>query len=338
MSIHTEQCAAHSASSLKFLTTLTKMETRRVLTTSDMANINILIFGLRQDIENLQQRVDTQNDTIDELTRQLHRRDQIPDDDTIHPEDDLPALPSPHSARSSLSPAPANQAPLSPPSSPQVSPPPPATSQSQALTSIVNQKNDEVMSKSIILSGIGLLEILQRRLNNQHEILGQFIPSVKRALFILGLEELSCAAVGYKLFRSGALRIQYAEQIEARRMIHRLRSRIGDLKRLARERFPDTHDNELMRLDPDFRMAKTMKFSLALSGRLNETRKIFQTCAKILKIRRDIACWDLIFVRNTLVMKTLDKRKRRKFFTLEEAAAINSEGERREQLIMPREE
>ena len=179
-----------------------------------MANINILIFGLRQDIENLQQRVDTQNDTIDELTRQLHRRDQIPDDNTIHPEDDLPALPSPHSARSSLSPAPANQAPLSPPSSPQVSPPPPATSQSQVLTSIVNQKNDEVMSKSIILSGIGLLEILQRRLNNQHEILGQFIPSVKRALFILGLEELSCAAVGYKLFRSGALRIQYAEQMK----------------------------------------------------------------------------------------------------------------------------
>ena len=117
------------------------METRRVLTTSDMANINILIFGLRQDIENLQQRVDTQNDTIYELTRQLHSRDQTPDDDTIHPEDDQPALPSPPSSRSSPSPAPANQAPLSPSSPPQRSISPPATSQSQLLTSIVNQRN-----------------------------------------------------------------------------------------------------------------------------------------------------------------------------------------------------
>ena len=317
------------------------METRRVLTTSDMANINILIFGLRQDIENLQQRVDTQNDTIYELTRQLHSRDQTPDDDTIHSEVDQPALPSPPSSRSSPSPAPANQAPLFPSSPPQrsISPPAPSQSQqSQLFTSIVNQRNDEVMSKSIILSGIGLLDVLQTRLHNQHEILGQFIPSIKRALYILGLDELSGTAVGYKLFRSGALRIQYAEQIEARRMTHLLRSRIGQKKQSARERFPDMHDDELMRQDPDFRMAKSMKFSLALSGRFNEKRKIFQKCATILKSSNQIACWDLIFVRNTLVMKTLDKRKRRKFFTLEEAAAINSEVERRDPVIMPREE
>ena len=56
------------------------METRRVLTTSDMANINILIFGLRNDIEILQQRVEDQNTTINELTRQLHHRDQTPSD------------------------------------------------------------------------------------------------------------------------------------------------------------------------------------------------------------------------------------------------------------------
>ena len=206
------------------------METRRVLTTSDMANINILIFGLRNDIEILQQRVEDQNTTINELTRQLNHRDQAPSDDDIPPGGDQPALPPPPSARSSHSPAPVNQAPLSPPSPPQRSISPPANSQSQLLTSIVNQKRDEEMSKSIILSGIGLLDILQRRLNSRHEILGQFVPSIKRALYILGLDELTGTAVGYKLFRSGALRIQYAEQIEARRMVHLLRSRIGHMK------------------------------------------------------------------------------------------------------------
>ena len=205
------------------------------------------------------------------------------------------------------------------------------------MTSIVNQKRDEEMSKSIILSGIGLLDILQRRLNSHHEILGQFVPNIKRVLYILGLDELTGTAIGYKLFRSGALRIQYAEQIEARRMMHLLRSRIGHMKQLARERHPNTNDDELIRLDPDFRMAKCMKFSLALSGRFNEQRKIFKKCATILKSENQIACWDLIFVKNTLVMKTLDRRKRRIFFTLEEAAVINSsEEEGREQVVMPR--
>ena len=71
------------------------METRRVLTTSDMANINILIFGLRNDIEILQQRVEDQNTTINELTRQLNHRDQTPSDDDIPPGGDQPALPPP---------------------------------------------------------------------------------------------------------------------------------------------------------------------------------------------------------------------------------------------------
>ena len=293
------------------------------MTTSDMANINILIFGLRNDIEILQQRVEDQNTTINELTRQLHHRDQTPSDDDIPPGDDQPALPPPPSARSSHSPAPVNQAPLSPPSPPQRSISPPVYSQSQLLTSILNQKRDEEMSKSIILSGIGLLDILGGR----HEVLGQFVPSIKRALYILGLDELTGTAVGYKLFRSGALRIQYAEQIEARRMMHLLRSRIGHMKQLARERHPNTNDNELIRLDPEFRMAKSMKFSLALSGRFNEERKIFKKCATILKSSNEIACWDLIFIKNTLVMKTLDRRKRRIFFTLEEASVINSSEE-----------
>ena len=56
------------------------METRWVLTTSDMAYINILIFGLRNDIEILQQRVEDRNTTINELTCQLHYRDQTPSD------------------------------------------------------------------------------------------------------------------------------------------------------------------------------------------------------------------------------------------------------------------
>ena len=292
-----------------------------------MANINILIFGLRNDIEILQQRVEDQNTTINELTRQLHHRDQTPSDDDIPPGDDQPALPPPPSARSSHSPAPVNQAPLSPPSPPQRSISPPANSQSQLLTSIVNQKRDEEMSKSIILSGIGLLDILQRRLGGAFKSLGHQTPNIKRALYILGLDELTGTAVGYKLFRSGALRIQYAEQIEARRMMHFLRSRIGHMKQLARERHPNTHDDELIRLDPDFRMAKSMKFSLALSGRFNEQRKIFKKCATILKSSNQIACWDLIFVKNTLVMKTLDRRKRRIFFTLDKAAAINSSEE-----------
>ena len=201
----------------------------------------------------------------------------------IPPEDDQPALLSPPSARSSPSLAPTNQAPLSSPSHPQRSISPPANTQSQLLTSIVNQKRDEEMSKSIILSGIGLLDILQRRLNSRHEILGQFVPNIKRALYILGLDELTGTAVAYKLFRSGALRIQYAERIEARRMMHLLRSRIGRMKQLARERHPNTHDDELIRLDPDFRMAKSIKFSLVLSGRFNEKRKIFKKCATILK-------------------------------------------------------
>ena len=201
----------------------------------------------------------------------------------------------------------------------------------------MNQKRDEEMSKSIILSGIGLLDILQRRLGGAFKSLGHQTPNIKRALYILGLDELTGTAVGYKLFRSGALRIQYAEQIEARRMMHLLRSRIGHMKQLARERHPNTNDDELIRLDPDFGLAKSMKFSLALSGRFNEQRKIFKKCATILKSENQIACWDLIFVKNTLVMKTLDRRKRRIFFTLEEAAVINSsEEEGREQVVMPR--
>ena len=45
-----------------------------------MAYINILIFGLRNDIEILQQRVEDRNTTINELTCQLHHRDQTPSD------------------------------------------------------------------------------------------------------------------------------------------------------------------------------------------------------------------------------------------------------------------
>ena len=302
----------------------------RVLTSNDYASIMIMINGLRlendslrQNIANLQQRVETQNTTIEALTMQIRPRDQISDD-----ESDLPAPPSP---RSTPSQAPGH---LSSPSSPTPrdlpsSPSPargrsPAIPQSQFLTSLVNKTIDEENSRSIVLSGVGLMEVLNTRLNNQHEILGQFVPTIKRALSILGLEEISLMATGYKLYRSGALKIKYAEQIEARRSMHLLRSIIGHVKKSVREWHPNTPDSELEALDEKFRRAKSIKFSIALSGRFNEHRKVFQKCAQTLKRNGVIASWDCILIKNSLVMKTYDKRKRRKFYNLEDAATINN--------------
>ena len=128
------------------------MSSRRVLTIDDYVNINITIIGLRQNIEDLQQRVDNQNNTIEELTRQLHLQchEQVVNDPKI-----LPVLTPPPPARSAPSP---NPAPLSLPSSPRDSPsppatppppppPPPAASQSRHLTSILQRMEDVENSK-----------------------------------------------------------------------------------------------------------------------------------------------------------------------------------------------
>ena len=304
--------------------------TGRVLTSNDYANIMIMINGLRiendslrQNIVNLQQRVENQNTTIEALTMQLRPRDQI-----SNGESDLPAPPSPRGtpspARGHLS-SPSSPTPRDLPSSP--SPArgrSPAALQSQLLTSLVNKTIDEENSRSIVLSGVGLMEVLNTRLNNQHEVIGQFVPTIKRALFILGLDEISLMATGYKLYRSGALKIKYAEQIEARRSMHLLRSIIGHMKKAARERHPNTPDSELEALDENFRRARSIKFSIALSGRFNEQRKVFQKCAQTLKRNGVITSWDCILLKNSLVMKTYDKRKRRKFYNLEDAATINN--------------
>ena len=152
--------------------------------------------------------------------------------------------------------------------------------------------------------------MLEQCLNNQHLVMGNFVPGIKRALSSLGLEQITHNAIGYKLTASGALKIKFNSGLEARRACHLLRSIVGQIRARGEN--------------------MTMKFSTVLSPRWGHDRKIFSECARILKLRGDINSWDCIIMGEGLVMKTWNRHRRRRFYQLDEAREIIGQQRREE--------
>ena len=167
------------------------------------------------------------------------------------------------------------------------------------LSSVLQRMEDAENSKWIVITLPDLPRVLNN-LNNQHTVLGNVAPVLKRALTL--------NATNYKLQTSGALKIRYPTSHEARRHCHILRRLIGQ------------NQNRLM-----------IKFSTVLGARHNNERKIFSEAARRLKNDGTITSWDILHMgRRGLIMKTWNRRRRRTFFTLDQAREIIGE-ERREE-------
>ena len=283
---------------------------------NDTRQMTGVITILRSEIDELKSTVREHEDTI----RQLRQRapDQDRDDDWTIPENwgyPNPRSSSPinmdnpwqHSGPPSplSSPVPALQP---PPPAPEA---PPAASRSQHpdhLSSVLQRMEDAENSKWIVITLPDLPRVLSD-LNNQHTVLGNFVPVMKRALATLGLEEITFNATNYKLQTSGALKIRYPTAHEARRHCHMLRRLIGQ------------NQNRLM-----------IKFSTVLGARHSNERKIFSEAARRLKNDGTITSWDILHMgRRGLIMKTWNRRRLRTFFTLDQAREIIGE-ERREEM------
>ena len=178
---------------------------------------------------------------------------------------------------------------------------PPAASRSQHpdhLSSVLQRMEDAENSKWIVITLPDLPRVLNN-LNNQHTVLGNVAPVLKRALTL--------NATNYKLQTSGALKIR--TRGSERRHCHILRRLIGQ------------NQNRLM-----------IKFSTVLGARHNNERKIFSEAARRLKNDGTITSWDILHMgRRGLIMKTWNRRRRRTFFTLDQAREIIGE-ERREEM------
>ena len=285
---------------------------------NDTRQMTGVIRILRNELDELKDTVTRQEVTIRQLTNLLPP-DQIHDDEWFIPENwghPNPRRSDPangenpwHVAPSPQASLPSSPDPVLPPSSPDpvlppyspdpVLPPSPPPSQSQHLTAVLQRMEDVENLKWIVLT----LPDLEQRLNNQHLVMGNFVPCIKRALSALGLEQITYNAIGYKLTASGALKIKFISSLEARRACHLLRSIVGQ-KRARGENMP-------------------MKFSTILSPRWAQDRKIFSDCAKKLKSSGDIVSWDCaVMGTQGLVMKTWNRRRKRRFFTLDEAREI----------------
>ena len=301
---------------------------------NDTRQMTGVIRILRNEIDELKETVTRQEENIRQLTNLLPP-DQIREEDWIIPENwghPNPRRSNPangqnpwHSTPSPQASAPSSPDPVLPPSSPDpVLPPPdpvlppsspdpmlppsPPPSQSQRLTAVLQKMEDVENLKWIVLTHPDL----EQRLNNQHRVMGNFVPSIKRALSSLGLEQITNNAIGYKLTASGALKIKFISSLEARRACHLLRSIIGQIRARG--------DNT------------TMKFSTILSPRWGQDRQIFSDCAKKLKISGEIVSWDCVVMgAQGLIMKTWNRRRKRRFFTLDEAREII--GQQREEEI-----
>ena len=303
---------------------------------NDTRQMTGVIRILRNEIDELKETVTRQEENIRQLTNLLPP-DQIREEDWIIPENwghpnprrsnpangenpwhstpspqaGAPSSPDPVLPPSSPDPVlpPSSPDPVLPPSSPDpVLPPSPPPSQSQHLTAVLQRMEDVENLKWIVLTHPDL----EQRLNNQHRVMGNFVPSIKRALSSLGLEQITNNAIGYKLTASGALKIKFISSLEARRACHLLRSIIGQIRARG--------DNT------------TMKFSTILSPRWGQDRQIFSDCAKKLKISGEIVSWDCVVMgAKGLIMKTWNRRRKRRFFTLDEAREII--GQQREEEI-----
>ena len=290
--------------------------------------------SLLRRVSQLEEKQERQNILIDEL---LHRfeRNSLPGEISGRPLTSTQILSPPHVIPPLPLPAPAP----SPPAPPVLVPPTPTPETAPAseeclekLKRIHDQIRDQDCSKSIVISNTDLASVLQNRLNNSHRILGKFVPTIKRALHILGLEELTWTAVKYKLFPSGALRITYQSPCEARRSLHFLRGCSGQSKANARQRL-DTetyrHSNEeLFNLDPEYRMMRLMRFSLDIPGHYQGDRDLLSKLAKLLKARGETKSWECLIIKDSLVLKCVDRRKRATFYTTDEARLICEEATR----------
>ena len=172
---------------------------------NDTRQMTGVITILRSEIDELKSTVRAQQQQL----RGLSPPDQDRDDDWTIPENwgyPNPRSSSPinmdnpwqHSGPPSplSSPVPALQP---PPPAPEA---PPAASRSQHpyhLSSVLQRMEDVENSKWIVITIPDLPRVLSD-LNNQHTVLGNFVPVLKRALSTLGLEELTLNA---KLQTSG---------------------------------------------------------------------------------------------------------------------------------------
>ena len=277
---------------------------------NDTRQMTGVITILRSEIDELKSTVREHEDTIRQL-RNLHPPDQDRRDDWTIPENW--GYPNPRSSspidmdnrwQHSGPPSPLS----SPVPAPHPPPPPPEAPPAASLSSVLQRMEDVENSKLIVITIPDLPRVLNN-LNNQHTVLGKFVPVLKRALATLGLEELTLNATNYKLQTSGALKIRYPTAHEARRHCHILRQLIGQ------------NQNQLM-----------VKFSTVLGARHNHERKIFSEAARRLKNDGTITSWDILHMgRRGLIMKTWNRRRRRTFFTLDQAREIIGE-ERREEM------